>query len=202
MLASEIFRRVVVGDTSTTIRGPGAVALVASDSGILVPADISCTNLDATDIDVGSVDVATLRATNALGLLDQPACYQLIGPEIDFTAAGDTVLIAPVAATLVTVQSLALWLTLVGGTRSATANLQIGSNVAVNDFAAATNVPAGILSQAVNTRVAPMLTAAVSPSAVVDLTTRGWVLRINTPVTGAAPVCKGRCIAMIQVKPN
>lgn len=171
MLASEIFRRVVPQASDTRLYGAGSALAATLTSGQL------------------EVPTALLQR----GTLTTP---MFVSPEIDFTAAGDTVLIPPISARLLLIQTFLLWLTQVGGTRSVAPNIQVGSNAAVNDFAAAQAAAAAILTQAANTRLT-VLTGTVTPAVVPDLSAAsGLVFRVNTPLTGTSPVCKGRIVAM------
>lgn len=117
-----------------------------------------------------------------------------VSAEIDLTAAASTVfqLVSP-QPLLFRAVTISAWLTSVGGTRSATANVSSGANAGIDDLASATNVAAGVLTQAAGTTFT-FFTALVAPISMLDLTANGLRLKINTSLTGTVPLAKVRLL--------
>lgn len=118
--------------------------------------------------------------------------------EIDFTTTGVYTIIPPTPRRLLSLQSQGLWLTLVGGTRSAGPTLQAGTNSAIDNIAASQTGAAGFLSQAVDTRLGVPFSA-VSPLPVPDLSQFGLRVSVTVGVSGAGAVCKGKFVGFAQL---
>lgn len=197
-LASKILQRVIVTPTATSIYGATALAGAFADTGLLLPQDLSCGDVDAADVSAGTVEATGTLSTGSL-----PANAMIQGVMstalVDFLAAPALYPMTPsaFAGRYFLPALIRFVIDQINGTITTGPTINIGNNAAHNNVTGTTaNFPSAVAMNAINTAGTPGMAVASSVSGQgLQLTdcVNTYSLQITVAaVANTATIAKGR----------